>query len=98
MQSSLSHVEYNICSATSAVKPDEIAFFHADLEASQRSDRMREFRSKAIVATIATTAFGTGVNFQNIRLIMHYTIPATLVEYLQTLGVEVAMGHGTTAS
>ncbi len=75
-----------MCTENTAVHAHEISFFHAEVDKSARADRMKGFLHKAITVMVATTAFGTGVNYPNIRLVMHYTIPQTLVEYLQNIG------------
>jgi len=76
----------SLCNAITQVQAEDISFYHADLDKAARSDRMRGFQTRAITVIVATTAFGTGVNFPNIRFVMHYTIPQTLVEYLQNIG------------
>jgi superfamily II DNA helicase RecQ len=35
---------------------------------------------------VATTAFGTGINFSDIRIIVHYGLPSSLTEYMQNIG------------
>ncbi len=76
----------SLCGPSSTVQADQISFFHADLDSSERSDRMRGFGSRALIVMVSTTAFGTGVNFPSIRIIIHYTIPPNLVEFLQNIG------------
>jgi RecQ family ATP-dependent DNA helicase len=82
----LANVLQQMCTQETTIQADEITFFHADLDKQERIDRMRGFLEKAITVVVATSAFGTGVNFPNVRLIFHYTIPSNLVEYLQNIG------------
>jgi superfamily II DNA helicase RecQ len=82
----LANVLQQMCTQETTIQADEITFFHADLDKQERKDRMRGFLEKAITVVVATSAFGTGVNFPNVRLIFHYTIPPNLVEYLQNIG------------
>lgn len=42
--------------------------------------------SREIHVVVATTAFGTGINFPAIRYIIHYTLPSSLTEYMQNIG------------
>jgi superfamily II DNA helicase RecQ len=76
----------SLCDPTTHVQAQDIAFFHADLDKGERTDRMKGFGTKALTVIVATTAFGTGVNYPNIRIILHYTIPPTLVELSQNIG------------
>jgi superfamily II DNA helicase RecQ len=76
----------SLCIASTQISANEITFFHADLDTQARKDRMHAFKAKAMLVIVATTSFGTGVNYPSVRLILHYVIPETLVEYLQNSG------------
>jgi superfamily II DNA helicase RecQ len=82
----LCSVLQGMCSTNTEVQPEDISFFHADIDKGERCDRMRGFLAKAVTVMVATTAFGTGNNYPNIKIIIHNTISQTLVESLQNIG------------
>jgi ATP-dependent DNA helicase RecQ len=75
----------NLCSESTHLKCEEICFFHADIDPLKKMDIMSRFADELRVV-VATTAFGTGINFRDIRVIMHYCLPSSLSEYMQNIG------------
>jgi ATP-dependent DNA helicase RecQ len=75
----------SLCSST-FLQENGIVFFHAELTAVTKQKIMTEFASQQIQVVVATSAFGTGVNFPSIRYIIHYTLPSSLTEYMQNIG------------
>jgi ATP-dependent DNA helicase RecQ len=60
--------------------------YHAGMEAADRSASLEGFMQTAGAVSIATNAFGMGINKPDIRLIVHYNTPGTLEAYYQEAG------------
>jgi ATP-dependent DNA helicase RecQ len=74
----------NLCSESTHLKCEEICF-HADIDSMKKRDIISRFADELRVV-VATAAFGTGINFRDIRVIMHYCLPSSLSEYMQNIG------------
>ena len=75
----------SLCSQGTHFQAHEIGFFHADMEPQRKLDIINGF-ADIIRVVVATTAFGTGMNYLDIRLIFNYNMPASLTEYMQNIG------------
>lgn len=64
----------------------KIAIYHGGLEKKQRQEIQAQFLSNQLDLIIATNAFGMGVDKDNINLVLHYQIPASLENYYQEAG------------
>jgi ATP-dependent DNA helicase RecQ len=62
------------------------AAYHAGLEPEARSRVQEAFLSGKMRKVVATNAFGMGVDKSDVRLVLHYQMPATLESYYQEAG------------
>lgn len=60
--------------------------YHADRSNEDRTTIQRQFLRDELDLICATTAFGMGINKQNIRYVIHYHLPGSIEEYLQETG------------
>jgi len=68
------------------------AAYHAGLEPADRSRVQGEFLRGNTRTVVATNAFGMGVDKSDVRLVLHYQMPATLESYYQEAGRAVRDG------
>ena len=64
-------------------------FYHAGLETHERNRVQEAFfddSGEGLDIVVATNAFGMGIDKQNIRYIVHWTLTGTLEEYCQEIG------------
>lgn len=67
--------------------PDlQVAFYHGGVEPIDRIQIQQQFMNNQIDVICCTSAFGMGINKQDIRLIIHYHIPAQMEAYIQEVG------------
>lgn len=62
------------------------AAYHAGKDAQDRQFIQQQFITGKLEWIVATNAFGMGVHKDNIRQIVHETMPATLSNYMQEIG------------
>jgi ATP-dependent DNA helicase RecQ len=60
--------------------------YHGALDGDDRQDVYREFAAGRLKVIVATSAFGMGVDFPDIRQVIHYDFPGSLEEYYQQAG------------
>lgn len=63
-----------------------IAFYHSELETNERLLIQEQFIENQIDIICSTSAFGMGVDKQNVRLIIHYHLPTQLESFIQEIG------------
>lgn len=67
--------------------PDRsISFYHAGMEKMERLKVQQQFIEDQLDIICCTSAFGMGINKPNIRLIIHYHLPAQLESFIQEVG------------
>ncbi|MFK2824243.1 ATP-dependent DNA helicase RecQ [Bacillus sp. B190/17] len=64
----------------------KIAFYHGGMEQEDRILIQQQFLHDELNVICATSAFGMGVNKNNIRFVIHYHLPPQLESYLQEIG------------
>lgn len=68
------------------ILPYSVAFYHGDLSGADRIKIQQQFIHDEIRILCATSAFGMGVNKENIRFVIHYHLPDSLENYVQESG------------
>ena len=62
------------------------AGYHAGVADVERQRLQEAFMAEDVRVVVATNAFGMGIDKPNVRLVVHYTMPATLEAYYQEAG------------
>lgn len=60
--------------------------YHADMSYSERTEVQNRFMEDEVQIICATSAFGMGINKKNIRTVIHYHIPASILQFIQEIG------------
>ena len=62
------------------------SLYHGKLSAAQRQESQQAFMGGQVNTMVATNAFGLGIDKADIRLVVHYQVPARLDVYCQESG------------
>jgi len=62
------------------------AAYHAGLDAQRRKEVQEEFLAGKLEVTVATIAFGMGIDKPDIRTVIHTALPGSLEAYYQEIG------------
>lgn len=70
------------------LEPDHlaIAYYHAGMESSRRSEVQRAYEEGTIRILVATNAFGMGIDHPDIRLVVHFQMPGNIESLYQEMG------------
>ncbi len=63
-----------------------VGYYHAGLDADERTRVQKDYDSGATRILAATNAFGMGIDHPDVRLVIHHQIPANLEGYYQEMG------------
>lgn len=66
--------------------PKQAAICHSNLSNGERRQNERAFMTGERRIMVATSAFGMGINKSDVRLVVHYNLPLSLVDYYQQAG------------
>jgi ATP-dependent DNA helicase RecQ len=61
-------------------------FYHGGLTRARRDDVQQRFMNGSIDVVVATTAFGLGIDKDNVRFVDHLDVPDSLDSYYQEIG------------
>ncbi|MDF2606337.1 MAG: hypothetical protein K0S34_527 [Bacillales bacterium] len=64
----------------------ECAYYHGGLDTETRILIQQQFMNNQIRVMCCTSAFGMGINKENVRLVIHYHIPSQIESYVQEIG------------
>lgn len=62
------------------------SYFHGEMTAKERQDIIEKFKKNEINVIFATSAFGMGIDINDIRTIIHFWIPESIEQYYQEIG------------
>ncbi|WP_125766491.1 RecQ family ATP-dependent DNA helicase [Lapidilactobacillus wuchangensis] len=64
----------------------QVAYYHGGLSGIERYRIQQLFLQDQLGIVVATNAFGMGIDKSNLRLVIHYDLPANFENYLQEIG------------
>lgn len=72
-----------------------IAFYHGGMEQIDRITVQQQFMNDQLEVICCTSAFGMGIDKQNIRLVIHYHYPSQIESFIQEAGRAGRDGHSS---
>lgn len=63
-----------------------VGFYHAGMATEERTRVQEEFADGTLRILVATNAFGMGIDHPDIRLVLHFQMPANIESYYQEVG------------
>ncbi|OMP65886.1 RecQ family ATP-dependent DNA helicase [Domibacillus epiphyticus] len=76
---------------------DNAAYYHGGMDAGDRLLIQHQFLTGELDVVCATSAFGMGINKENVRYVIHYHMPPQMESYLQEIGRAGRDGHASIA-
>jgi ATP-dependent DNA helicase RecQ len=67
-------------------KFSKVGYYHAGLSPKDRNDTQTAYEEGEIRILVATNAFGMGIDHPDVRLVMHYQMPANIDSLYQEMG------------
>ncbi|SEN41961.1 ATP-dependent DNA helicase RecQ [Amphibacillus marinus] len=63
-----------------------VAFYHGDVPTTERILIQEQFMNNQLDTICCTSAFGMGINKQDVRLVIHYHLPVQIESFIQEVG------------
>jgi ATP-dependent DNA helicase RecQ len=63
-----------------------VGVYHAGLSSDERKTTQERMSSKSLRILFATNAFGMGIDYPDVRLVVHYSMPSNIESYYQEMG------------
>jgi ATP-dependent DNA helicase RecQ len=79
-----------------ATRFERVAYYHAGLSTDERTQVQNDFASGLNRILVATNAFGMGIDHPDVRLVVHFQIPANIDALYQEMGRAGRDGLGST--
>lgn len=67
-------------------KMDRVGFYHAGLSSSERTETQQAYAKSELRILVATNAFGMGIDQPDVRLVVHFQMPANIDSLYQEMG------------
>lgn len=74
----------------------DVGFYHAGLGSVERSQVQESYDQGRLRILVATNAFGMGIDHPDVRLVVHYNMPANIDALYQEMGRAGRDGHSST--
>jgi ATP-dependent DNA helicase RecQ len=65
---------------------DQVGYYHAGLEGEDRHQIQKDYVDGVLRILVATNAFGMGIDQPDVRLVVHYQLPANIDSLYQEMG------------
>ncbi len=73
-----------------------MAYYHAGLETPRRNQIQKQYEEGSVRILAATNAFGMGIDHPDVRLVLHYQMPANIESLYQEMGRAGRDGESST--
>lgn len=74
----------------------QVGFYHAGLSTEERNQTQEIYRAGGLRILVATNAFGMGIDQPDVRLVVHYQMPANIDALYQEMGRAGRDGQSST--
>lgn len=64
----------------------DVGFYHAGLPTEERTKTQEDYQNSKLRILVATNAFGMGIDQPDVRLVIHYQMPANIDSLYQEMG------------
>ncbi|MGM9925979.1 MAG: RecQ family ATP-dependent DNA helicase [Bacillus sp. (in: firmicutes)] len=75
-----------VCDLLRSKGVEGVGVYHGGMDQEQRVLMQQQFLQNQLQIICATSAFGMGINKENVRFIIHFHIPPNMEAYLQEIG------------
>ncbi len=65
---------------------DKVGYYHAGLSTQERTNVQNQYQKSELRILVATNAFGMGIDQPDVRLVVHYQMPANIDSLYQEMG------------